>query len=142
MRPPTFEPTRMSRASTVPEPCSVVSLWNQVAKTAVAASAATIRIMKTHVLRFMASVSTRGCRSIRGSHRVSARRQARPQHVECGFDAFVQRGVSVQRPHQQGSEDRLAKHVGDFRRRQVTADFAALLTDADDLAVQRVNAFL
>ena len=60
MRPPILEPTRMSRASTVPEPWSAVSRWNQLpAYTAAAAIAATTRTMMTTRLRLMITSPSR-----------------------------------------------------------------------------------
>src|SRR6516164_8624684 len=86
MRPPTFEPTRMLRASTVPEPRSELSRRNQLAYTAVAATtAATARMMKTR-FRFMnespAWVTTLSANGRRGEAAASPSR-AHERRTRC-----------------------------------------------------------
>src|SRR6476646_588944 len=70
------------------------------------------------------------------------RSKTAPKDVERGLNASMQSRVSLNRPHQQRSKDGLAKNMRDLRGRQVSADFAALLPQANNLRMQRVHALL
>src|SRR5882762_1810234 len=93
-------------------------------------------------LRLMKLVSRREQRGWERRHRVPARRQAGPEQVECGFDPGVQSGVAVKGPDQQRAENGLAKNIGDLRSRKVVADFAAVMTELNHLAVEGMDEFL
>ena len=70
------------------------------------------------------------------------RRDAGPDHLQRGIDAIAEGGVTRHGPDQQRAQNRLAKNVGDFRGRQVLANFTALLSDLHHLFMQCVRAIL
>src|SRR5271154_5237791 len=71
-----------------------------------------------------------------------ARRQAVPEQVEGRVDAVWKRTISVDRPQQQRAENSLAKDVGDFRGRQIAANFAAILSGLHQTRKQSVAALV
>src|SRR2546430_13076766 len=93
-------------------------------------------------LRLMKLVSRRKERDWQRRCRVPAGRQAGPEQVECGFDPGMQSGVAVKRPDQKGAENGLAKNVGDLRSRKVVADFAAVPTEPNHLAMEGIGTVL
>ena len=54
----------------------------------------------------------------------------------------MQGRITVQRPDEQGAEDRLAKNQGNFRGRKVVADLAASLAELNHLCVEGQDASL
>src|ERR1700732_2221903 len=113
MRLPTFDPTRISRASTVPEPCKDESRRNQPAENAKPAPMpSTTSTMTITRLRFIARFSSQRLRfRPRHSYRL-ARGHAHPQNFHGSLDALRQGCVTIDRPHEQRPEYGLAKHLG------------------------------
>src|SRR5580765_2944540 len=96
------------------------------------------RIRTSTRLRVIKSISARDKRNCgwRGFILLTSgvtRSQTATKDVERGLNASVQSRVSLNRPHQQRSKDGLAKNMRDLGGREVSADFAALLPQADNL---------
>src|SRR5437879_13520874 len=102
MRPPIFEPTRILRDSTVPEPWRALSRRNHPAYSPVAASATAAASKIRMSLRFMKLVSTGEERDGRHRRRIAARRQARPEQVERRLDSCMTGRSALKRHGQEG----------------------------------------
>src|SRR5260370_2609107 len=71
-----------------------------------------------------------------------ARGQAGPKHVEGGLNPGMQCRVTIERPDEQRAENGLSKNLRDLGGRKVVADFAAVLTELNHLAMKRMHALL
>src|SRR5208282_3614801 len=125
IRPPILEPTRMSRASTVPEPWRPASRWNQPMEYAAAPATPTTTTRIRMSLRFIKCGSSpeQGNFHFGWRRRKIAGCQSFPKNFERRFHARLQTAVGVERPDQQSSENGLPKNLGDFERRKVIANF-------------------
>src|SRR5579859_8269960 len=108
-------------------------------------TAAAIRIRTR--LRVIKSISARCKRNCRWRGfilptRGDARGQSAPKNVERRLHASVQSRVALNRPHQQCPKDGLAKNMRDLGGWEISADFPALLPQANNLRVQRVDPLL
>src|SRR6266571_6140307 len=93
-------------------------------------------------LRFIRLFSYDRRRRLMRGRRPFARGQAGPKHVEGGLYPGVQCGVAIERPDEQRAENGLTEYMSNLRGGEIVANFAALLADSDDLAVQGVEPLL
>src|SRR4029077_15887088 len=97
-----------------------------------------MRMMKR--LRVMELISRAHSWNLGGGRRGIARSQAGPQNVECRIDALRQRGIAKNRPEQERAENGLAENIGELRSGEILANFAAVLSQLDELGEQTLGA--
>src|SRR5215469_1854439 len=98
--------------------------------------------MIRRIFRFMALVSSNGERFGSLAYDAWARRHARPQQVESGFNTGMQGGVPVERPNEKRAEDGLPEDVGNLLGGKVIPNLPLFLPEPDELGVQPLHAFL
>ena len=118
MRPPTFDPTRISRASTVPEPCNDESRENHPSEYAMPAktAASTTTMITTRLpIRFSCNIYDFAAPEVTRL----ARNKSRPQNIDRPIHSLRQRIVAVHRPQQHRPKCHLPEHARHLKRRDI-----------------------